>query len=231
MSDLASDFTMVVRNIVAEIHGRGPRGSVILDGRVSTYTQKSNILSVALTHYTQKNGDPFILAVPYSMFMAGDTYGDYFYPEEGLLCTIAVVEGDTGESIQINFAHDGLMPPANLTGSSSASPYQPSIIAPLQPGERLILHKAGFALRFMANGGIQMGGVTNGGQYPTAVEGSAIAAGTAFLLWISQVQIALNGIAPGSVVPPFPVTAGTTIGAVAVGQGAQSVLLPGPGQI
>ena len=172
--DVAADLAILIRNISSEIHGgQAPGGSAVVDGRVVNYSQKDNLLSVALTHYALRDGEPFILSVPYSMFMAGDTYGDYFYPETDLLCTIVVVESSTGESIQINFAHDALNPPANLNGSTNDSPNNPSIIAPLQPGERLILHKGGYALRFTAIG-IQLGSTSYGGQVPAAVEGSIV---------------------------------------------------------
>jgi hypothetical protein len=252
--DVAADLAMLIRNIASEISS-GQASPGVIDGRVIGYDQALGTITVVIPKYHHPNGNPFTLEVPYGMFMAGDTYGDYFYPEVGLFCTLAVIEGATGETVQINFAHDAVNPPANLEGSADPSPNAPSIIAPLQPGERLILPKSGFGIRFSADDGIQMGGTTDGGQVPSAVEGSivdptallsalenaaSVAASdavpgdggkVAFLSFASTLRI-LIATSPAYLEPTDALcwiddpAHDPTVGS----GGAQSILLPGPGQ-
>lgn len=229
--DLASDLAMMIRNISSEVSG-GSLRSTALYGRVVGYHQDSNNMVVAIPHYAQANGTVPQIHVPIGCFMAGSGYGDFFYAETGQLCLLLVVEADTGDAVHGFLLCDADNLPPNLEGDSGT----PN--APLEVGERIIVGRNGQVFRFSsvgdilvsAAGNVRLGSRSaNFGTTPVAVEGTGVVPNSAFLTWITSVQTALSSLG-FPIAPPWPVTPGSPFANIQPGQGAQTVLAPGPGE-
>lgn len=245
--DLGSELAMHIRNIAAEVCTNTAANKVaVLEGRIDAYDQANGTVDIVLAQYYTPGNPPYKVTVPYGLFMAGNGYGDYFYPEPGQSCVIlAFADAGDGGWVQVALTHDTLNPPANFTGSG--------IAGPLQPGDRAIYAKGDWLIR-AGSGKIQLGSTGAGGTTPTAVEGSYVthahtlttflallAAEIATYISANPSTAAMCGltdvaavfaalVAAQTDIAGNPLAGGLTPSATDVGQGAQSVLLPAPGQ-
>ena len=249
--DVASDLAILMRNIAAEVSfGRGSP-TYALFGRVASYDPTTDRTQVQVVHWGPTQQDQLIISIPTSGEMKGDGYGDYFYPDEGTLCLVLLVERSTGDSISLQLLNDDVNQPPSW-GSG--------IAAKLTPGERIIWSKSGFLARFNAAGKLQLGS-TSGGTTPVAVEGSSVTHNHTLVQFYAELATAianyiianpptaascgLTDVAAifAALAAPTPVptdTAGDTtmpgvlttavVDTATEGTGgAQSVLAPGPG--